>query len=313
LRPNWDALDFHKEKNIVYSMAATRVLGLTGGICGGKSAAARFLGSQTGRPIVNLPTPNNNQATAPAKKAVRVSVLDADQLGHAAYSDPNAPAFAAIARAFPAAVAGQKQDQIDRAKLGAIVFGDPGAMRRLTGIVWPAIGELAKREIAALKHPAGKADDGVIGLHVIVLEAAVLVEAGWQGFCDDVWCFEVPPKVAVSRLAERNGLSAAEAEKRLASQLSNDGVCFHLSLSSRSSFRLTLPSSSPRCYDKRAGKVRRPAHRHKPANGGNTGDHQEALRRICSETRSRRSSSSRSNAAKRAVIAHRGHKKNARV
>ena len=57
---------------------------------------------------------------------------------------------------------------------------------------------------------------------VIVLEAALLVEAGWRKDFDQLWVFCVPPAVAQQRIMARNNLSWEEAGKRLASQLSNE-------------------------------------------------------------------------------------------
>jgi len=57
---------------------------------------------------------------------------------------------------------------------------------------------------------------------IIVLEAAVLVEAGWTHMVDKIWVFKVDPGVAKQRLISRNALTPEEAEKRIASQLPNE-------------------------------------------------------------------------------------------
>jgi dephospho-CoA kinase len=57
---------------------------------------------------------------------------------------------------------------------------------------------------------------------VIVLEAALLVEAGWKNEFDKLWVFQAPPAVAQQRIMARNNLSWEAAGKRLASQLSNE-------------------------------------------------------------------------------------------
>lgn len=57
---------------------------------------------------------------------------------------------------------------------------------------------------------------------VIVLEAALLVEAGWKSYFDKLWVFSVPPAVAQQRIMARNNLSWEEAGKRLASQPPNE-------------------------------------------------------------------------------------------
>lgn len=162
------------------------VIGLTGGIASGKSTAARHLAS------------------------LGAHVLDADRLGHQAYK-PGGHAHRQIIETFGAEVAGA-DGVIDRKVLGGKVFGAPAAMRRLTDIVWPEIGRLAKREIdsAARRH------------RIIVLEAAVLLEAGWDAEVDEVWVVLAEPKVALARAMARDGLTRAQVEARMKAQLSND-------------------------------------------------------------------------------------------
>ena len=163
------------------------VIGLTGGIASGKSTVARLLAE---------------------RGAV---VVDADKLGHRAYQRGR-PAFARVVAAFGPDVVGA-DGEIDRRTLGAKVFGDANALRRLTDIVWPAILALAKDEIAAARRA---------GAAVAVLEAAVLLEAGWQSEVDEVWAVAVPPQVAVRRATARDGVDAEAVRARIAAQLSNE-------------------------------------------------------------------------------------------
>ena len=160
------------------------VVGLTGGIASGKSTVARALGERG------------------------AYVIDADVLGHRAY-EPGTQAHREVQEAFgPEVVAAD--GSIDRKALGATVFGKPEALDRLTGIVWPEIRRLAQAEI-----------DGCTA-KIVVLEAAVLLEAGWQDLVDEVWVVVVDPEVAVERAVARGGLDAEAVRSRLAAQLSND-------------------------------------------------------------------------------------------
>jgi dephospho-CoA kinase len=170
-----------------HTVTSVLVIGLTGGIASGKSTIASLL---SGRGAV---------------------VLDADALGHEVYR-PGLPAWRAILDTFGEDLAGPDA-AIDRRKLGALVFGDPLAMRRLTGIVWPAMKTEMRRRLAELLDA---------GVRVVVLEAAVLLEAGWQDLVDEVWVVRVPAAVAVARLTLRNGLSEEAARARLAAQMTND-------------------------------------------------------------------------------------------
>ena len=103
---------------------------------------------------------------------------------------------------------------IDRAALGGVVFGKPEALKRLTDVVWPAIRELAKAEIKRLRD----ADpDGVV-----VLEAAVLLEASWEDMVDEVWVVTVDRETAVRRLMVRSSFTREQAMSRIESQLSDE-------------------------------------------------------------------------------------------
>ena len=122
------------------------VIGLTGGIASGKSTAARYL------------------------ESLGAYVIDADRLGHRAY-DPGTAAFEQVAETFGRDVVGG-DGNIDRKALGARVFGNPDALKQLTDIVWPEIRRMAEAEIKDI----GEGDAGAI----VVLEAAVLLEANWE-------------------------------------------------------------------------------------------------------------------------------------
>lgn len=172
----------------------TRVICLTGGLASGKSTAARYL------------------------RELGAHVIDADLLGHRVY-EPGSPAHARIVQTFGADVVGS-DGRIDRKALGAKVFGQAGEMRKLTDIVWPAIRRLAAQEIAELRR-AGTGPARATGAPVIVLEAAVLFEAGWQDLGDEVWVNVVDREVAIARATERDGASRTAIEQRLDAQLSN--------------------------------------------------------------------------------------------
>lgn len=163
------------------------IIGLTGGIASGKSTAARHLG------------------------ALGAHVIDADRLGHRAY-EPGTRAHQAVINAFGEEVRGA-DGHIDRKRLGAKVFGDAAALGRLTDIVWPEIRRLAQAEIAAAQ--AARPDG------VVVLEAAVLLEAGWQDAVDETWVVSVDRATALNRAMQRDGADAAAVEARIDAQLAN--------------------------------------------------------------------------------------------
>ena len=162
------------------------VIGLTGGIGSGKSTVSDML------------------------RAKGAALVYADQVGHEVYQ-PGTHVLDEIVAAFgQQVVAGD--GQIDRRKLGGIVFSDPEARRRLNAIVHPPMRRLMAQRLDELRRQ---------GERVAVLEAAILIEAGWIDLADEVWLTLVGPAEAARRLMARSGLSREDAEARIASQLSN--------------------------------------------------------------------------------------------
>ncbi|MDP2948648.1 MAG: dephospho-CoA kinase [Chloroflexota bacterium] len=163
------------------------VIGLTGGIGSGKSTVSDML------------------------RAKGAAILYADQIGHEVYR-PGTPAWEQVVAAFGRQVVAA-EGQIDRRKLGQIVFGDPQARQRLNAITHPPMRQMMADRLEELRQQ---------GAQVVVLEAALLIEAGWADLTDEVWVTVVSPQVAAQRSMERSGLSRDQAEARIASQLSND-------------------------------------------------------------------------------------------
>ena len=165
-----------------------RVIGLTGGIASGKSTAARYLETRG------------------------ALMIDADKLGHRAY-EPDTEAFRKVVEAFGDDIVGD-DGQINRRALGGKVFGNPGELDRLTGIVWPEIRKMALAEIDAARTE-GKTK-------AVVLEAAVLLEAGWQDIVDEVWVVYAAREQAIARAMARDGLDEAAVSARIDAQMTNE-------------------------------------------------------------------------------------------
>ena len=161
---------------------------LTGGLASGKTTASAFLEQQG------------------------AYVIDADKLGHRVY-DPGTQAFLKVIAAFGEDIVGD-DNHIDRRKLGSIVFGNPTELKMLTDIVWPEIRRLAQMEIDSYEMLDPDA--------VVVLEAAVLFEAGWEDIGDQVWVTVVDREIAIERGTSRDGIDRQAVENRLKSQLSNE-------------------------------------------------------------------------------------------
>ena len=161
------------------------VICITGGLASGKSTAALYLAEQG------------------------AEIIDADKLGHRAY-DSGTQAYYDVIATFGEDLRAE-DGSIDRRVLGKKVFGDSAQLKKLTDIVWPEIRRLAQNEIDANDSDT-----------IMVLEAAVLLEAGWQDIGDEIWVVTVDPEIAITRCMSRDGLEKEDVQSRLDAQLSND-------------------------------------------------------------------------------------------
>lgn len=164
------------------------LVALTGGIASGKSTIARRL-AEHGAVIV-----------------------DADQIVRDV-QQPGSPVLAAIADDFGERML-QPDGSLDRAALGARVFGDPDAVRRLNAIVHPAVRAESQRRFDVAF--AGDPDA------VVVYDVPLLAEARLADPWDLVVVAHAPGEVRARRLVELRGLSESEAAARIASQVSDD-------------------------------------------------------------------------------------------
>jgi dephospho-CoA kinase len=163
------------------------VLGLLGGIGSGKSAVAAELVKRGGW------------------------LVNADLLGHEALQQ--ADLKQRIIAHFGQGIL-DDAGEIHRKKLGAKVFADPSELRALEAIVFPFIGDRIREEIAQ----AGRRD----GVRFIVLDAAVMLEAGWNGACDKLIFVDAPRTARIARAQRQRGWSEAELAAREALQMPLD-------------------------------------------------------------------------------------------
>lgn len=101
------------------------------------------------------------------------SVLDCDKFGHRAYEKDTA-CYQKLLQAYGSEILTPERT-INRRALGDIVFGDETKLHQLNQLVWPDIAELVTRELSQLATQ-----------QVVVLDAAVLLEAGWDQMCHEV-------------------------------------------------------------------------------------------------------------------------------
>lgn len=135
-------------------------------------------------------------------------MIDADQVGHEAFR-PGTELYSSVVASFGKGIL-NRDGEIDRRKLGDIVFSDREALERLNGIMHPAMHRIVERKIRELDSR---------NVDVVVLEAALLIEAGWTDLVDQVWVVECPEETAIDRLCGQKGFSEEDARARIRSQM----------------------------------------------------------------------------------------------
>ena len=162
-----------------------KVIGLTGGIGSGKSTVSQCLAE------------------------LGAVVLDADKVGHEAFK-PNTEAWHDIVATFGRQVL-TPSGEVDRKKLGGIVFDNPESLSRLNQIMHPRMYDMMKARIEEYRQR---------GAGVIVLEAAILIEANWTPLVDEVWVTVAGEDAVLKRVNKQRGLEAEQIIARIRSQLS---------------------------------------------------------------------------------------------
>jgi dephospho-CoA kinase len=166
-------------------------VGLTGGIATGKSVVASIL------------------------RELGCHVLEADKIAHR-FIEPGAAAFESVLREFGPGIL-TTEGRVDRAKLGAIVFADSARLALLNALLHPLLLAEQDRKLAEI----GRAEPHAIA----VVEAALLIEAGYHKKVDCLvvtWC---TPGQQLARLTQRDagkGLTGEQAARIIAAQMPMD-------------------------------------------------------------------------------------------
>jgi dephospho-CoA kinase len=159
------------------------VIGLIGGMGSGKSlAAAEF-----------------------AKYGARI--ISGDKFGHEALRQPNIKE--SVVKRWGSEIL-DSTGEVDRRKLGTIVFADDRERKALEVLVFPWIERRIDEEIAR-----ARADPSV---KLVVLDAAIMLEAGWAGSCDRLVFVDAPREQRLQRLTKERGWDAQDVDKREKSQ-----------------------------------------------------------------------------------------------
>ena len=160
------------------------VIGLTGSIGTGKSEVTRQL------------------------QELGAAIINADQVGHEAYT-PGSESWKEVVGAFSEDIL-QPSGEIDRKRLGAIVFADPELLAKLNAVMHPRMAGMVAQKIYGFRQE---------GVRVVVVEAALLYEAGWETLTDEVWAVDSPLETVIERLRSRSGLDETEVRRRIDSQM----------------------------------------------------------------------------------------------
>ncbi len=176
------------------------VIGLTGNIATGKTMVRRLLAE------------------------LGALTIDADELAHETLYKTG-PAYGPVLQAFGPGIL-REGGEIDRAKLGAIVFRDPAQLARLEALMHPAVLAQFESRMQALARPAlpdawlsnaqklAHKGDKII----VVIEAIKLIESGLAEGCDQIWATSAPHEHQIERLMRFRRLSESEARTRIDAQ-----------------------------------------------------------------------------------------------
>ena len=156
------------------------IIGLTGSIGTGKSVVRRML------------------------EHLGAYGIDADALGHRAMAK-GAPGYEPVLNTFGRFLL-TPDEQIDRVKLGRIVFNDLAALAALEAIIHPLVLQAVDLLIRRSPHK------------VIVIEAIKLLETSLTDICDGVWVVYTPPEIQLTRLMQHRKMTEKEANQRINSQ-----------------------------------------------------------------------------------------------
>jgi dephospho-CoA kinase len=139
-------------------------------------------------------------------------VIDADLLAHQAI-EPGKPAYQEIIREFGQQVVAES-GEIDRSRLGAMVFAEPGLRARLNAIVHPRVFEAQAKWLAEVEATSPGA--------IAIVDAALLIETGAYKRFEKVIVVYCAPELQLERLMRRDNLSRPDAQARIASQMPSE-------------------------------------------------------------------------------------------
>jgi dephospho-CoA kinase len=161
-----------------------RVIGLTGNIASGKSEISKIL------------------------KKLGAVIIDMDKIGKEVQTKNIDNVVKKIKEAFGSEFV--RNGKVDRKKLGDFVFKNKEALQKLNKIMIPAMTKLLKEKLKEYKEKSAE---------VVVIDAAILFEAGWDKYADEVWVVYAPRELQLKRLMNREKISENQALARINAQM----------------------------------------------------------------------------------------------
>lgn len=165
------------------------VIGLTGNIGSGKTTVGRILESE-----------------------MACTCLNADYIGRVV-AEPGGDAYDELFACFGADYF-LADGSLNRPKMAALVFNDKAALTKLNAITHPAVKRYIRREI---DHIVGERQDAVV-----VVEAALLIEADYLDLLDELWLVWADDEIRLKRVMARDNATAEQAKSRMDNQMPQD-------------------------------------------------------------------------------------------
>ncbi len=170
-----------------------KIIGITGGVGAGKSTVLDYLREQ-----------------------FHAYVIQADQVGHQVM-EPGEICYSQVIALFGEHIL-KKDKTIDRKAVSDVVFGNEEKLKKLNGIIHPAVRQSVLEEIQLQKEKKTA---------IVVVEAALLLEEHYEKFCDKVWYVHTDREIRISRLMENRGYSREKSESIISSQAPDEYFAKH--------------------------------------------------------------------------------------
>lgn len=170
-----------------------KIIGITGGVGAGKSTVLDYLREQ-----------------------FHAYVIQADQVGHQVM-EPGEICYSQVIALFGEHIL-KKDKTIDRKAVSDVVFGNEEKLKKLNGIIHPAVRQSVLEEIQLQKEKKTA---------IVVVEAALLLEEHYEKFCDKVWYVHTDREIRIRRLMENRGYSREKSESIISSQAPDEYFAKH--------------------------------------------------------------------------------------